>query len=119
MDLQMQLTLLGEPFPGQCIEIDTKDGVTHGFTCSPHGKYFNYVWLLSNQKPKMIEQFFPKLRATWETTWRPNWYKIYIDCEKFVAVNCPVYLRAVPEGIGFAKDETSMCLGAVAAIRIL
>lgn len=118
MDLQIQSALLGQAFSGQRIEIDTKDGKTHDFTSQPHRLYSDHVWLLSEQKPKMIEKVFPNLRATWETPWRPSFYKIYVDCKHPIAVNCPLYLRAVPDGMGFG-DEGSACLGAVAAIRIM
>lgn len=118
MDLQIQSALIGEAFDGQRIQVNLKNGITYDFTCRPHKKYHLYVWRLDEQTPASIEELFPDLKATWKTTWTPSWYTVYVDQDHLVATNCPLYLRAVPEGIGSASKESSVCLGVVQGISI-
>jgi len=101
----------------QRVRLTTATEEVFEFLYLKHPKYFKYVLRLEPQEG-LLEELFPALRATWETTFDPDCYTIYVEEGQRLAVGSQLYLRAVPRGLGFASKESLSHRGALKSVEI-
>lgn len=117
MDLKLALALVGDPYPGQEVVITIK-GQEYQFAYEPHQTWEN-DWRLVEQDGETVRQYFPRLGENWETPFDPSFFQIYLADNQPIAVDFPLFLKAVPRGMALLGDTADACLGKVESIKIL
>lgn len=117
MDLKIASALVGDPYPGQEVAITVK-GQEYRFAYELHQRWEN-DWRLVEQDGDTVRRYFPRLGEDWETPFDPGFFQIYLTDNQTIAIEFPLFLKAVPRGMALCGDRADACLGRIESIVIL